>query len=71
MRAMIKQTIANTGKENPEFLEADVVGIANNMFWYYQEEERDEKGKVDFQAVYQRWIDWYSAFVEKNKRNHG
>ncbi|MDD5617336.1 MAG: type II/IV secretion system ATPase subunit, partial [Candidatus Methanoperedens sp.] len=67
MRAMIKQTIANTGKDNPEFLEADVVGKANNMFWYYQEEERDEKGKVDYQAVYQRWIDWYSAFVEKNK----
>lgn len=67
MRAMIKQTIANAGKENPEFLEADVVGRANNMFWYYQEEERDEKGKVDFQAVYQRWIDWYSAFVKKNK----
>jgi flagellar protein FlaI len=67
MRAMIKQTIANAGKENPEFLEADVVGRANNMFWYYQEEERDEKGKVDFQAVYQRWIDWYGAFVKKNK----
>jgi len=67
MRAMIKQTIANAGKINPEFLEADVVGRANNMFWYYQEEERDEKGKVDFQAVYQRWVNWYSAFVEKNK----
>lgn len=66
MRAMIKQTIANAGKENPEFLEADVVGKVNNMFWYYQEEERDEKGKVDFQAVYQRWIDWYSAFVKEN-----
>jgi flagellar protein FlaI len=67
MRAMIKQTIANTGREHPEFLEADVVGKANNMFWYYQEEERDEKGKVDFQAVYQRWIDWFSIFAEKNK----
>ncbi len=67
IRAMIKQTMANTGKEKPQFLEANVVGKANNMFWYYQEEERDEKGKVDFQAVYQRWIDWYSAYVEKNK----
>lgn len=67
MRAMIKQTIANSGKENPEFLEAEFVGKGNNMFWYYQEEERDEKGKVDFQAVYQRWIDWYSAFIKNNK----
>lgn len=67
IRAMIKQTMANIGKEKPQFLEADVVGKANNIFWYYQEEERDEKGKVDFQAVYQRWVDWYSAFVENNK----
>ncbi|VVB90047.1 Type II/IV secretion system protein [uncultured archaeon] len=67
LRAMIKQTIANAGKEHPEFLEADVVGRANNMFWYYQEEVRDEKGNVDFQAVYQRWINWFSAFVEQNK----
>lgn len=67
LRAMVKQTIANAGKEHPEFLEADAVGRANNMFWYYQEETRDEKGNVDFQAVYQRWIDWFSAFAEQNK----
>ncbi len=67
MRAMIKQTIADVGKEHPGFLEAGLVGRANNMFWYYQEEERDEKGKVDFQAVYDRWTGWYSTFVEKNK----
>lgn len=67
MRAMIKQTIANVGKEHPGFLEAGMVGRANNIFRYYQEEERDEKGKVDFQAVYDRWTGWYSEFVEKNK----
>ncbi len=65
MRAMIRKTIADAGKQNPEFLEADFAGRANNIFWYYQEEERDENGKVDLEAVYQRWNDWFSGLAGK------
>ena len=67
MRAMIKETIANAGKEHPAFMEVDMVGKANNMFWYYLDKEQDENGKVKYQEVYDKWIEWYGDFVEKNK----
>jgi len=67
MRTMIKETIAKVGRQHPKFEEADMVGRANNMFWYYLEKKRDESGKVNFQEVYDNWIGWYRGFVENNK----
>ena len=67
MRTMIKETISKVGRQYPKFEEADMVGRANNMFWYYLEKGRTENGKVNFQEVYDRWIEWYRGFVENNK----
>ncbi len=67
MRTLIKETIAKAGREYPQFVEADMVSKANNMFWFYLDKERDESGKVDYQDVYDKWIEWYRNFVERNK----
>lgn len=70
MRAMIKETMAEAGMEHPEFVEADMVSRANNMFWYYLNMEQNESGKVNFQEVYDKWIAWYRDFVT-GKRAYG
>jgi flagellar protein FlaI len=67
MRAMIKETMASVGLQHPKFLESDMVVKANNTFCLYLDRIQDDKGKVDFQEVYDRWIEWYRDFVEKNK----
>lgn len=67
MRAMIKETIANAGLENPLLVEAVMVNRANNMFWYYMDRERDEMGKVDLKEVYDRWTEWYRDFIDENR----
>jgi flagellar protein FlaI len=67
MRAMIKETIAKVGLQYPKFVESDMVVKANNSFCLYLDRTQDENGKVDFQVVYDRWIEWYLDFVEKNR----
>ncbi|MCX9084273.1 MAG: type II/IV secretion system ATPase subunit [Candidatus Methanoperedens sp.] len=67
MRAKIKETVANVGLQHPKFLESDLVVKANNTFCLYLDRVQDEKGKVDFHEVYDRWIEWYRDFVEKNR----
>jgi type IV secretory pathway ATPase VirB11/archaellum biosynthesis ATPase len=67
MRAMIKETMAKVGLQHPKFLESDMVVKANNTFCLYLDKSQDENGKVDFQEVYNRWIEWYRDFVEKNR----
>ncbi|MCZ7362357.1 MAG: hypothetical protein O8C58_03315 [Candidatus Methanoperedens sp.] len=67
MRTMIKETMARVGKEYPKFQDVDMVSIANNMFWFYLDKSQDESGKVNYQDVSDKWIEWYRGFVEKNK----
>ena len=67
MRAMIKETIAKVGLQDPRFVESDMVVKANNAFCLYLDRIQDEKGKVDFREVYDRWSEWYRNFVEKNR----
>lgn len=67
VREMVKEKIANTGLVQPKFVEADMVGVANNMFWHFQEKERDKKGKVNYDVVYSKWNNWYEDFIDKNK----
>lgn len=67
IRALIKETIANAGLVDPVFVNAEMVNRANNMFWYFMDKEQDEKGKMDFQVVYDKWKEWYSDFVNKNR----
>ncbi|MCX9082823.1 MAG: type II/IV secretion system ATPase subunit [Candidatus Methanoperedens sp.] len=67
MRAVIKETIAKVGLEHPRFVESDMVIKANNAFCLYFDRMQDDKGKVDFQEVLDRWMVWYHDFVEKNR----
>lgn len=69
VRAMIKETIANVGNENPKFVETDMVSRANNMFWFYLENEQDESGRVNLQEVYDKWVEWYGGFVDRNMQS--
>ncbi|MFV9630275.1 MAG: ATPase, T2SS/T4P/T4SS family [Methanosarcinales archaeon] len=62
MRARIKQIIAESGRERPELVEADMVGQANNMFWLLMNELQDEKGHVDLGEIFNRWVGWYDEF---------
>ncbi|MCX9086429.1 MAG: type II/IV secretion system ATPase subunit [Candidatus Methanoperedens sp.] len=66
VRARIKETIAKVGELHPRFVESDMVMKANNAFCLYLEQMQDDKGKVDFHGVYDRWMAWYHDFVEKN-----
>jgi len=63
MRAMIKEAIARAGLRDGRLVEADMVSKANNMFWLYLD---DMHGRVDFQEVYERWNEWYTAFIGKD-----
>ncbi|MFZ3166881.1 MAG: type II/IV secretion system ATPase subunit [Candidatus Methanoperedens sp.] len=67
VRARIKETIAKVGELHPRFVESDMVMKANNAFCLYLEQMQDDKGKVDFHGVYDRWMVWYHDFVEKNR----
>ncbi|NJD76350.1 MAG: type II secretion system protein E [Candidatus Methanoperedens sp.] len=67
VRSMIKKTIAEAAKEHHGFAEADMVAVANNMFWFYMEKERNDAGKVDLQVVFGKWDRWYRDFVDKNR----
>jgi flagellar protein FlaI len=69
MRALIKETMAKVGLQHPRFVESDMVMKANNTFCLYLDRMQDERGNVDFQEVYNKWIDWYRDFVEKNMQD--
>ena len=65
MRARIKQIIAESGRERPELVEADMVGQANNMFWLLMNELQDENGHIDLGEIFNRWVEWYDEFKKK------
>jgi hypothetical protein len=67
VRAMIKETIAKVGEQYPGFVESDMVMKANNAFCLYLDQMQDDKGKVDFHDLYDKWMTWYLDFVEKNR----
>ena len=57
LRAQIKVIIAGAGRSRPEWVEADMVGQANNMFWLLMNElqDGDGDGGVDLGEVYGQW----------------
>ena len=59
--------LLNNSCLHPRFVESDMVMKANNAFCLYLEQMQDDKGKVDFHGVYDRWMAWYHDFVEKNR----
>lgn len=68
IRASVKLKIAEYGKTNPSFLEAEFVSAANNMYWMLMEQEKEISGKPDMQRVYERWCTWFEQIaVAKDK----
>ncbi|MGP8322923.1 MAG: ATPase, T2SS/T4P/T4SS family [Methanosarcinaceae archaeon] len=62
MRAKIKEKMAASGIINPAFVEADVVSMANNMFWLFMDNEKNNPGGLDYQNVYNQWCEWFDDF---------
>lgn len=70
IRASMKLKMAEHGKANPAFLEAEIVSAANNMFWMLMEREKEISGKPDVQRVYERWCTWFEQIVaSKDEEN--
>jgi len=63
LRAKIKEKMADYGKTDPLFVEANTVSIANNMFWMLMEEEKVRKQRPDLQHVYNKWSEWFENFA--------
>ena len=63
IRASMKLKMAEYGKTDPSFLEAEFVSAANNMFWMLMEQEKESSGKPDMQRVYERWCTWFEQIV--------
>ena len=56
IRASMKLKMAEQGRKDPAFLEAEMVSAANNMFWMFMEQEKESNIKPDMQHVYDRWV---------------
>lgn len=67
MRAMIKERIAEYGRDDERLLEARNVAVANNMFWLLMDREITEPDGTNYQRVCDRWMDWFEGFAGKNE----
>ncbi|WP_370572368.1 ATPase, T2SS/T4P/T4SS family [Methanomethylovorans sp.] len=63
IRASMKLKMAEYGRTDPSFLEAEMVSAANNIFWMFMEQEKEISGKPDMQRVYDRWCAWFKQIV--------
>ncbi|WP_340820571.1 type II/IV secretion system ATPase subunit [Methanolobus sp. WCC4] len=66
MRAMIKEKIAEYGKEDEHLLEARSVAIANNMFWLLMDREISEPDGTNYQRICDRWLEWFDGFAGRS-----
>jgi len=64
IRASMKLKMAEYGRTDPAFLEAEMVSVANNMFWMFMEKEKEFSGKPDVQRVYDKWCTWLKQIVD-------
>ena len=58
IRANMKLKMAEYGKTDAAFVEAEMVSASNNMFWMFMEKEKEIAGKPDMQRVYDKWCVW-------------
>ncbi len=69
IRASMKLKMAEHGRTDPTFVEAEMVAASNNMFWMFMEKEKEISGKPDMQRVYDRWCAWLEQIVAiKNEK---
>ncbi|MCC7575814.1 MAG: hypothetical protein KK926_03125, partial [Methanomethylovorans sp.] len=59
----MKLKMAEYGKKDPVFVEAEMVSAANNIFWMLMEQEKEISGKPDMQCVYDKWCKWLEKIV--------
>ncbi|WP_406660934.1 type II/IV secretion system ATPase subunit [Methanolobus sp. ZRKC3] len=69
LRAKIKEKMADYGKTDPIFVEADTTSTANNMFWLLMDKEKLHDGKPNLQRVYNRWSDWFEDFAASHSEH--
>jgi len=67
LRADIKRTIVEYGKDNPFLLEAEAVRDANNAFWMFIEQSKKMDNEVNYEKVWKRWREWYKKYIERMK----
>ncbi len=65
LRGVIKKTIVEHSKKNPELLEATANRDANNAFWMFIEECKQYNGSVDYNKVHDRWMKWFEEYTGK------
>ncbi|MEF8878839.1 MAG: type II/IV secretion system ATPase subunit [Candidatus Thermoplasmatota archaeon] len=63
LRAKIKKTIAEKGKEKEFLLEADANRDCNNALWMFIEENKIRNRKVDYRQVEKQWYEWFENYV--------
>lgn len=69
LRAKIKEKMADHGRADRLFVEADTVSTANNMFWVFMEEEKIRGQQPDLQRVYNKWSEWFEKFAASNSEH--
>jgi len=69
IRANMKLKMAEYGKTDAAFVEAEMVSASNNMFWMFMEKEKEIAGKPDMQRVYDKWCAWLEQIIAtKNEK---
>ncbi len=63
LRTEMKKTIVDYGTRHHQFLEAPTIRDANNMFWIFLEESKQQHGVVDYNDVRIRWMKWFTEYV--------
>ena len=65
LRGLIKKIIVEHAEKNPELLEATANRDANNAFWMFIEECKNYRGSVEYNKVFDRWINWFEEYTGK------
>ncbi len=70
LRARIKERMATAGLDNPRLVEADIVSMANNMFWFYMDNEKNYQQGPDYDRVYESWSKWFDHLADPAEEDH-
>ena len=69
LRAKIKEELVKMSDKlnDPDLLEAAFVVEANDLFHIISEEVKEEKGRLDPDEIFRRWIQWLEREVRKDQ----
>ncbi|MFH1101198.1 MAG: type II/IV secretion system ATPase subunit [Methanobacteriota archaeon] len=63
LRTEIKKTIVKQSTHNKELLEAPANRDANNAFWMFIEESKQQSGEVNYGDVQKKWMHWFQTYT--------